>query len=315
MPLNPMMAKVLSLIFLFLIAATAVVSAQTFEKYRNKFREDQQRHGQIVFIGGLGNSSYLGDLKTSEFSLDTKHNLIIGAKYRYKTHLSFRSELTWYRISGSDARQPVESGLPSRNLSFRADNIELNFAGLLHAFPRYKSKRDLSPVIANPYIFLGLGATSNNPTAEYEGRRYNLRKLQTQGIRYSGAEFVIPFGLGIDFRINNNFDIGLEGGYRLTFTDQLDDSSRPEMINLDLFSNPIAAALHDRRGEVGDIPGVPPYSGSIRGNPKNNDSYFLISAKVQYYIPMTGVRRAKYQGSKESGSTFKGTMKRKKIRR
>ncbi len=128
------------------MTAATVVNAQTFDRYKNKFKQDQQRHGQWGYLFGLGNSSYMGDLKNAAFSLDPKHNIIIGAKYRYKTHLSFRSEFTWYRIAGDDALQPVESGLPSRNLSFRADNLELNVAGIVHAFPRYKTKRDLSPV-------------------------------------------------------------------------------------------------------------------------------------------------------------------------
>jgi hypothetical protein len=256
----------------------------------------------------------MGDLKDSEFSLDAKPNVIIGAKYRYKTHLSFRSEFTWYRIAGNDANQPLESGLPSRNLSFRADNFEINVAGLLHAFPRYKNRRDMSNLPVNPYVFLGVGVTSNNPTAEYEGNRYNLRGLQTQGYHYSGAAVVIPFGIGLDFRINDKFDIGVEGGYRYTFSDQLDDSSRPDIVNPDLFASPIAKALSDRRNEVGIIPGTPPYSGSIRGNPKNKDSYFLMSLKVQYYMQMTGLRRAKYQGPKDYSTTFKGNMKRRKRR-
>lgn len=284
-----------------------MVRAQTFERYSNRYKRDQQRHGQFVLLGGMGISSYLGDLKSAKFSLDAKPNVILGVKYRYKTHLSYRGEFSWYRISGADANQPIESGLPSRNLSFRSDNFEINTAAILHAFPRYKTKRDLSPVYVNPYLFLGLGASTNNPTAEYEGRRYNLRRMETQGVTYSGIILVIPAGLGFDFRINDKFDVGLEAGYRFTITDQLDDSSLPETLHADHFLNPISAALADRRAEVGIIPGAPDGAGSIRGNPNRNDSYFLISIKGQYYIPMTGLRRAKTQGQ---GTRYRGPMKR-----
>jgi len=73
------------------------------------------------------------------------------------------------------------------------------------------------------------------------------------------------------------FNVALEGGYRLTFTDYLDDVSTvyPDPAS---FTDPIAAALSMRYEDP-----VPP--GTQRGDPNQNDGYFLLNIKVEYYLP------------------------------
>jgi hypothetical protein len=48
------------------------------------------------------------------------------------------------------------------------------------------------------------------------------------------------------------------------------------------FSNPIAAALADRRPELG-LAALP--AGSQRGDPSKKDGYFLLNVKIEYYLP------------------------------
>ncbi len=284
------MPRKISLLLLLFIFAGLTAEAQGINRAKNRYLNRVKRHGQGSFILGSGISSYFGDLKDNQ-SLDAKLNISLGAQIRYKDHLSFRGELTYYRIAGDDANNDVVSGLPSRNLSFRADNIEFNAAAVLYLFPRHRTYSYQKPIIANPYIFGGVGFTTVNPKAEYQGEWYKLRPLQTQGISYSGFTLALPLGAGVSFKVNKDFDVSLEAGYRITFMDQLDDASRPDYVPLSNFSDPIAAALSDRRNEVGIIPGAPEGAGVIRGNPSKDDHYLLFSVKVQYYIPMPGERR------------------------
>jgi hypothetical protein len=41
-------------------------------------------------------------------------------------------------------------------------------------------------LIVNPYAFAGLGFVTVNPTAELNGRDYNLRQFRTEDITYPG---------------------------------------------------------------------------------------------------------------------------------
>ena len=76
-------------------------------------------------------------------------------------------------------------------------------------------------------------------------------------------------------------NISVNGGFRYTFTDYLDDVSTQHYDD-SKFSTPLAAALADRGPELD-------YAlreeGNVRGNPETNDSYFIFSIRVDYYLP------------------------------
>jgi hypothetical protein len=81
--------------------------------------------------------------------------------------------------------------------------------------------------------------------------------------------------------LNPFLNVAIESGHRITFTDYLDDVSTVYKDQAS-FSDPIAAALADRKPELG-LPGRP--TGSIRGNPDKNDGYMLLNVKFEYYLP------------------------------
>jgi hypothetical protein len=138
--------------------------------------------------------------------------------------------------------------------------------------------------LVNPYAFAGIGVTYFNPKAELDGTWYALQPLETEGLSYSRFTPVINFGLGVTFMVNPFFNISVDGGYRLAFTDYLDDASGPGYRDLATFTDPIAEALSDRRDPQfrGDGLNTP---GGVRGNPDDNDGYFLLNAKFEYYLP------------------------------
>ena len=126
-------------------------------------------------------------------------------------------------ISSEDNRK-FEAELMHASLT---TNVSIN--GLLA--PRSNSNRWM-----NIYGFTGLG------TVFFESR---LMDLQTEDvIRYPYDEqqdgeihnaLVIPFGLGVNFRISDRIDIGLKSSFQYAFTDELDakvvTGSRKDMYN------------------------------------------------------------------------------------
>lgn len=285
--------RIIALIASLLLLTTTLAEAQKFRKFRNRYNQRMNRHGQFSYTAGVGLSTYFGDLKDNPVDLWAKPSTQLGVQYRVNNHLHIRSEVMWYRISGADSLNNPETTIFDRNLSFRADNFEINAVALWQFFNKYS--RYNRPVL-NPYVFAGVGATTNNPKARYQDEWVALRPLQTEGVEYSGIVFVIPAGIGVTYHLNNNFDISFEYGYRVTFNDYLDDAST-DYRDPATFTDPLARELADRRDEL-DF--TPRYTGDkYRGNPSRDDWYLITGLKVTYTPGPASNRR--YQRPKYRG--------------
>ena len=136
---------------------------------------------------------------------------------------------------------------------------------------------------------------------------------------YSLVQFQIPFGIGFKLRLPDNFDASIELGARYLFTDYLDDVSGT-YLGLDRYDDALTRAFVDRSIEHIDVISGDPRDlnavreiaggfsivngirrrasfgseGDIRGNPDDNDLYFVTQIKLSYIIG--GVkRRAKFR--------------------
>lgn len=268
--------RIIACCIAFFLLSCAFAEAQTFRKFRNRYNQRMYRHGQISFTGGAGISTYFGDLKANELDLWVKPTTQLGAIYRLNNHLHFRSEIMWYRISGADSLNDFENSIVDRNLSFRSDNFELSVVALWQLFNKYS--RYNRPVL-NPYAFTGVAVTSNSPKTRYQGEWVALRPLETEGVNYGQFIFAIPAGLGVTYHASPRWDFSAEYGYRITFTDYLDDAST-DYKDPDSFTDPLARELSDRRDELSY---TPRYTGpKYRGNPSNDDWYLITSLKVTY---------------------------------
>jgi len=276
-----------SLILIFILLLASYLDAQSF--YNRK------RNRNFIVSAGTGTSSYFGELSNDGDFLDTKLNLDFGLQYRITNNLLVGASLIFFQLQGDDAEADDDTRV-RRNLSFRSNNTELNIGGRYNLFPEGERFYQRKPI--NFYLFAGLGLTWYSPTAELDGKRYTLRSLETEGVKYAPFTVVLPFGPGVKFMISPYFNIVLEGGYRLTFTDYLDDVSTVYQ-DQSLFTDPIAAALADRSPELG-LPAREP--GKIRGNPEQNDGYFILNAKVEYFVPagilFSGKKKAKKRRTK-----------------
>jgi hypothetical protein len=229
---------------------------------------------------GSGIANYKGEMvNPGEFGT-LKPNIAVGAEYYLNNRISTRAELTWFQIAGKDAE--ADDDRVERNLSFQANCIELSVLGTINLTPvglRFYQRTKL-----NFHAFAGIGLLYFNPKAEYQGKMYALQPLETENKSYSRFQPVIPVGLGARIKINPFWNLLLEGGYRFTFTDYLDDASSTRYPDAALLKNDIARALSDRRVEIGTQPGSPTTQGK-RGNPDKMDGYFIANVTVQYYIP------------------------------
>lgn len=246
----------------------------------------------------LGAANYLGDMGGNEltrrdFVSDmklTQTNITAGGFVRYRVHplLSVKAAVNWARLSGDDklSSNPARN---ARNLNFRNDLVEataqaqfifyeINDLGHTH---RHKDK-------FHAYLGLGLGAAYHNPKASYMGEWVPLRKLETEGKKYSLVTAVVPASAGFYFTFNKQYRIGWDLTWRTTFTDYIDDVSTRYADPADL-NSPLAIELANRTDELSSIP--PAFAenftpGNKRGDSKHNDSY--LSSTVDFSYVMRG---------------------------
>ncbi len=310
-------------LLLLLLCSSLLLQAQSSNKEEdNKARHYVPRYplelgfhvSSSQFLGDLGGTSGLGRAFLYDTDVESTRPAIgLSTRYSMGGHFSFRLDFSYVYLSGNDrytgkdfsATQKEESAgwfRFYRNLHFRNQVFEiapffqytpfnLKLSGNLYT--QQKENR------LAPYGLIGTGVLFHNPQARYEGRWVNLRPLHTEGQdwvegrpHYRVAQFFIPVGIGLQWEHNHQFVLAVEVRHQITFTDYLDDVSTnyvaPELF--ERYLSPEKAALaqalarrsaeHDPTERYGYISAPE----EQRGNPKNNDSYYLISLRLAFFI-------------------------------
>ena len=213
------------------LVATPEADAQQFSK--------RKQYNSVGF--SLNAMNYFGDVVpvTNFTSLRfgaTRVGAGVSITRRFYPRLSGRFGLSYGRITGDDAKAADKDGPDSkfrynRNFSFRNDILEASAVAvfdLIENRNNYLKRPDFVP-----YVFAGVAGFYSNPKGLVgknnegltEGSYIALADLKTEGQteKYGQTQFAIPFGGGIRYRINRNFDASLEIGWRKTFTDYIDD--------------------------------------------------------------------------------------------
>lgn len=268
-----LMAKKLLIVLLAIIPFLS--EAQSFYAIK--------RPRNLAVHAGSGVANYLGEMVNPKSIGKVSYNLVVGGEYFITPRLTVRAEAVWFRISGSDVN--ANDDRVERNLSFFSNCQELSAGGTFYFLP--ESKSYYQRLSLNFYGFAGFGLVHFNPKAEYQGNKYALQPLMTENVDYSRFSLTVPYGLGMRIRATPLLNVLVEGGYRTTLTDYMDDVSSREYVDPALLKggiNGLSHRLADRRRERD--PDYPTAIGvGVRGNPKNNDGYFLMNIKVQYYLP------------------------------
>lgn len=238
-----------------------------------------RRNRNLMLNVGTGVANYYGELVNPGKLGTLKPNLTVGFEYYVATRISVRASATWFQLAGDDAK--ANDDRDERNLHFRSNNYEISLTGALNLSPI--GQRFYQRSILNFHGFAGIALLRFNPKARYNDEWVALAPLETEGVKYSRIQPVIPIGLGARVKVNPFFNILIEGGYRITFTDYLDDASSTRYPDPTILKSDLSRALSDRRAEIGTKPSN--YLVGKRGNPSNNDGYFIGNITIQYYLP------------------------------
>ena len=228
-----------------------------------------------VFVGA---ANYRGELADRLYPSEFNAAYGMTMRYNFSQKFSARANLMSAYLSGKDANSLTDASQRERNLSFRADVLELSVQGEYSPL----GYDILDGKVSTPYIFTGVAASYFNPQAELNGVWYDLQPLTTEGVSYSKVAFAIPMGIGFRFSLGRRMNLGVEFGARRTFTDYLDDVSgaytdMESMENL----NPVAAKLAFRQLSTEPAPNP---MGEMRGNPNNKDWYFIGGINLSFNL-------------------------------
>lgn len=266
-----------------------------------------------------GVSNYLGEMGGGEGTrrdgfVDMKLNYsrwTLGGFYRYRVSPKFavKGSLSYIRLSGDDAKTD-NPARRARNLNFKNDMFEFLANGELYIYKvndvgrtgRYSTDFNL-------YFFGGLGLFYSNPKGQHvSGQWVSLKPLQSEGVSYSNINFAIPLGIGFYYTIQRKYRLGMEIGWRTTFTDYIDDASTVYTTNYDGITNKTTQELIDEIDDDVYLHNFIP--GSKRGDPEHDDAY--VTATVNFSWAIRG--RSKFYRAKHSWVLGKKKRRRRKSR-
>src|SRR4030095_4260173 len=238
------------------------------------------------FSGRLGLAGYQGDLKAQALSFSqTKPMVSLGARYDLSEHLTARSYFSFTSLKADDKKGTTT--MQQRNLNFKTKILDWELTAQYSLF-------NLNYRWWTPYLFAGIGVFHFKPyTNDSAGNTTFLKPLSTEGQgfvpgvkNYKLTQFSIPIGLGAEYSLNEDMRLGIEFGYRKTFTDYIDDVSTVYVDEATLLNarGQTAVDLAWRGDEKGG--GSYPAAGYPRGNSKHNDGYYYIAITytVRYFF-------------------------------
>ncbi|WP_192348497.1 DUF6089 family protein [Algoriphagus sp. Y33] len=282
------------ILFIFLFLSSSLASSQSFNRFR--FEEPWS------FSASAGATQYFGELysfwKYNE-GVQPDWNANIAAHYTFGTHLRARLDFSYIKMSGQDPPSDPRAHRVARNLHFRAKNWEATAMAEYYWFP--VKVPNIHRNLWNPYIFAGIGMSTNNPETQLDGKWVDLRPLQLENNPYERNIVVFPMGLGLKYKLNVYMDLTLEGNYRFTMTDYMDDISAYNISEfyLDLVddyvtgNNPDRLRLAVRNPGFLDDNGLPDVDkilrngGRIRrgsGLTHRYDGYMTVNLGVEIYL-------------------------------
>jgi hypothetical protein len=252
--------------------------------------------GPLFFLGDLGGNKGYGTrfVKDVNFPI-TKIQKGLYANIYPAEWLGFRIALNQGKLEGSDSlirsKGGEEENRKARNLHFQSTVWEAYAA--IEIYPTvFFEKFDGLQGKLRPYVVAGGGMFKFNPKAVYYGPTGTAQWVELKPLRLEGqgmAEYPdrkeyklssleIPLGVGFKYYLKENMYVGMEIMHRKSFTDYVDDVSTKYIDNT-LFAKyltPQQAAMANQMYYRGNMVTSTsrPVVGDIRGNPKQNDSFF-----------------------------------------
>ena len=291
------MRKAIRLAFLCLIGIMSYSVSQA---------QGWKRSSSLEFGIMLGGSNYQGDLVASGFETRGTHfNGGVIVRYNPVQRFTFRLGANYGHISGDDRWYSGDPDRAFRNLHFKSVlwDVHAGFDINLNTF-EFKQQKGVIP-----YLTFGVAVFKFNPQAEFtydpnswqatelqnyasledrDGEIVDLQPLGTEGQQtteynelswYSLTQVSIPVGVGVKFRLNKRWGIGVEYVPRITFTDHLDDVSGAyvEPVYTESQYGAISPSMSDRSVSRNE-------AGTLRGSDDGNDRYAIFGFNITYRI-------------------------------
>jgi len=240
----------------------------------------------FYFSGRAGLANYQGDLKAKAISFSQSRLMgSIGARYDLSEHITARSYFSLTSLQADDKKGTAVMQL--RNLNFKTKILDLELTAQYNLF-------SFNDRWWTPYIFAGIGVFHFNPyTKNTAGDKVLLKPLSTEGEgfmpgvkNYKLIQLSLPIGFGAEYSLNEDMRIGIEFGYRKTFTDYLDDVSTVYVDQTSLLNARGQTAV-DLAWRGDEKTGSPyPAGGITRGNSTHKDGYYYIALTytVRYFF-------------------------------
>jgi Domain of unknown function (DUF6089) len=286
------------------LLAAPKADAQQFSK--------RKKYNSVGF--SLNAMNYFGDLVpqtdfTSFRFNSTRINAGVSLSRRFYPRITGRLGLSVGQISGDDAlaasqTDPDAKFRNNRNMNFRNTIVEMSgvvIFDLIENRNTYLKRPDFVP-----YVFGGVAGFYHSPQG---GRRdangnigsyVSLSDLATEGVKYSQLGFALPFGGGVRYRINRNFDASLEIGWRKTFTDYLDDVSgvytdlskaSPDAQYFGGYTGGGAPSI--TRSTTGEFAGFNSVGTARRG--KDGNDWYIVTGLALNYILTPKIKNPKFR--------------------
>jgi Domain of unknown function (DUF6089) len=184
-----------------------------------------QRVSAGIFTGV---SNYQGDVV--KYHLITREsNFAYGgfARYNLTQRFSIRGNVYHGTLSGSDANFEDRQ---NRGFSFKTNILEggINLEYDLLSRGRYNRKNQYVP-LRTPYFCIGIGAVAYN--SDVQGLPIDAPELILQKNKGTVFNFMVPFGAGYKFDLDEHFTMGIEFASHIPFTDYLDGVSESAKAN------------------------------------------------------------------------------------
>jgi len=201
--------------------------------------------------GGIGFSYYFGDLDIFPTKLGKVNpGVMLHARRNVGNYAAFRGNISYSTLSGDDRQHLEPEWKRKRGYSFYTPLVEAAVQGEIYPFGLFRKFRGDSlggyafdktrqlKIRANgdtmvlpaqhqaimPYLLAGIGGAYINPKVNWNKQNsaaINVDKLAD----YSPYQLIIPLGGGLRFVLNERTTLGIEVGWRATFTDYLDGVS------------------------------------------------------------------------------------------
>lgn len=239
----------------------------------------------------VGASTYFGDLNPNY----GMHSIrpAAGAFYRYafNPYIAVKAMANYTKV-GYDDQFSSNEFQKQRNLNFKSDILE---AAVTAEFNFFWFATGETNHRFTPYLAFGVGAFYYEPYTYYNGDKYKLRKLGTEGQntkefsdrKYKPYSVCFPVGAGIKYWVKPGLNIGVELLNRFTLTDYLDDVSNTyigsEKFNSDPMHPSVSSVLQDPSflNPEGQKLGR---AGKQRGDNSTKDQYLMLQFSLSFQL-------------------------------